>query len=100
MLFSIDPTGHTGPGFPDEAAKVDLVVSEQDCPTLPDAKPAILGGVTGWRKTGPLVDFPGVSIDAWGAHFSGRCFQVNAYFGPENHDQAIFEQIVSSFTFN
>jgi hypothetical protein len=104
LLFSTDPAGVSpGLAFPAGASKVDLSVSSpgsSDCPTQPaGATAATLGGVAGWRVTTNKPNDFGLTADSFGAFFGGHCFLVTGYFGPDNHDQAIFEQVVKSFTF-
>ncbi len=104
-LFSLDPSVATGPDLPRNAAKIDVEVDlpeVNDCRSQPaDAIPAALGGVAGWRQTRAALaddgDFRGIFV---AAYLDGRCFRVLGHFGPENHDDSIFEQIVSSFAFS
>jgi hypothetical protein len=104
LLFSTDPAAESpGPVFPAGASKVDLIVDlpgSSDCPTQPaGARAATLGGVAGWKVTRTEPNDFGLTADSFGAYFGGRCFFVTGYFGPDNHDQSIFEQVVKSFTF-
>lgn len=103
-LFSTDPAAvSSGSVFPAGASKVDLSVSlpgSSDCPTQPaGATAATMGGVAGWRVTTAKPNDFGLTGDSFGAYFGGHCFLVIGYFGPDNHDQGIFEQVVKSFTF-
>jgi hypothetical protein len=104
MLSSVDPQTVTGPAFPRNAAKVDLEVDESpdNCPSMPElSQPATLGGIAGWQRSGPVTgEDTTLTFEAFGAYYNGHCFSLIAYFGPENHDQSVFEQIVSTFTFN
>lgn len=101
ILYNMDPH-KLGPTPPPTVSKVDLEVSlpgSSDCPTQPaGASAATLGGVAGWRvtRTEPI---DGLTADSFGAYSGGHCFLVIGYFGPDNHDQGIFEQVVKSFTF-
>ncbi len=55
-----------------------------------------LGSVTGWRFTRSEPNDFGQTADAWGVSQVGHCFTFTAYFGPQNHDQPVFEQVMRS----
>lgn len=102
ILYNMDPH-KLGPTPPPTVSKVDLEVSlpgSSDCPTQPaGASAATLGGVAAWRVTRIEPNDFGLTADSFGAYFGGHCFLVTGYFGPDNHDQGIFEEVVKSFTF-
>jgi hypothetical protein len=71
-----------------------------NCPSEPaGATPAEFGGIAGWRLTKTEPNDFDLTSDSIGVYFGGRCYTITGYFGPDNHDQSIFEQMISSVVF-